>query len=501
MSVLVWFKRDLRVADHPALCLAAMSGPVLPVYIVEPEYWALPDTSARQWSFIAESLEDLRRELAALGAPLVVRTGDAVTVLSRFCGQYRLTRMISHEETGNNWTFARDRRVAAWARGAGVEWTELPQSGVVRRLASRDGWARARDVFVALPRLDVPALDAVKGVEPGPIPTARALKLGDDRCPHRQIGGRAQGQALIDSFLATRGEPYRTAMSSPVSAERACSRLSPHLAVGTLSLRDAAQVTRERQQERPGGRWGGALTSFQSRLAWRDHFIQKLEDQPALEHRALHPGAEAARPRLTDALRLQAWAAGETGLPFLDACMRYLTATGWLNFRMRAMVTSFASYHLWLDWRLSGTHLARMFTDYEPGIHWPQIQMQSGTTGINTPRIYNPVKQGLDQDPAGVFTRRWVPELAAVPLPFLQEPWKWPDARRVLGDRYPDPIVDVASAARAARDAIWSARRNPGFADQAARIVTRHASRADARFVNDRAPRGKGSSAQLSLDL
>jgi deoxyribodipyrimidine photo-lyase len=168
---------------------------------------------------------------------------------------------------------------------------------------------------------------------------------------------------------------------------------------------------------------------------------------------------------------------------------------------MRAMVTSFASYHLWLDWRLSGTHLARMFTDYEPGIHWPQIQMQSGTTGINTPRIYNPVKQGLDQDPAGVFTRRWVPELAAVPLPFLQEPWRWPDARRVLGDRYPDPIVDVASAARAARDAIWSARRNPGFADQAARIVTRHASRADARFVNERAPRGKGSSAQLSLDL
>jgi len=338
-------------------------------------------------------------------------------------------------------------------------------------------------------------------VEPGPIPSARALKLADDRCLHRQIGGRAQAERLLDSFLSARGEPYRTAMSSPLTAERACSRLSPHLAFGTVSLREAAQITRARQAERPGGRWGGALTSFQSRLAWRDHFIQKLEDQPSIEIRALHPGAEAVRPRLSDATRLQAWAAGETGLPFLDACMRYLAATGWLNFRMRAMVTSFASYHLWLDWRQSGAHLARMFTDYEPGIHWPQVQMQSGTTGINTPRIYNPVKQGLDQDPAGVFTRRWVPELAAVPDAFLHEPWKWPEARRLLGHRYPEPVIDVASAARAARDAIWAARRGPGFAAEAARIVTRHASRADARFVNDRTAPRKPPSAQLSLDL
>ena len=104
-------------------------------------------------------------------------------------------------------------------------------------------------------------------------------------------------------------------------------------------------------------------------------------------------------------MRLAAWEAGETGLPFVDACMRYLRATGWLNFRMRSMLVAVASYHLWLDWRATGPHLARQFTDYEPGIHWPQVQMQSGTTGMNTVRIYNPVKQGRDQDPAGVFTR------------------------------------------------------------------------------------------------
>jgi deoxyribodipyrimidine photo-lyase len=501
MNVLIWFKRDLRVTDHPALSMGAAMGPVLPLYIVEPDYWQQPDTSARQWAFTAECLADLRCDLAAAGAPLVVRTGEAVAVLDRLCRQHRIGCIISHEETGNLWTYSRDRRVASWARGAGVEWRELPQSGVVRRLGSRDGWARARDGFVLAPMLPIPTLTAQSGVEPGQIPTARALKLADDRCAHRQPGGRTQGLAMLDTFLTHRGEPYRSAMSSPLTGERACSRLSLHLALGTLSLREVAQATTVRQAMRPGGRWGGALSSFQSRLAWRDHFIQKLEDQPSIELRALHPGAEAARPRLTDTTLLAAWTAGETGLPFLDACLHYLAATGWLNFRMRAMVTSFASYHLWLDWRLSGTHLARMFTDYEPGIHWPQVQMQSGTTRINTPRIYNPVKQGLDQDPAGTFTRRWLPELAPVPDAFLQEPWKWPEAASLLGRRYPEPIVDITAAARAARDAIWSARRGPGFADEAARIVSRHVGRADARFVNDRSPRRNTPTAQLSFDL
>lgn len=500
MNVLVWFKRDLRVADHAALSRAAGMGRVLPLYIVEPEYWALPDTSARQWDFTAEALADLRGALAALGAPLVVRVGDAVDVLARMAREHRVTRILGHEETGNLWTYARDRRVAAWARDAGVAWEEIPQSGVVRRLVSRDGWAARRDAFTGAPVVKAPdALDPVAGVEPGVIPSSRALRLEGDRCPHRQAGGRTQGLLLMESFLASRGLTYRRAMSSPVTGERACSRLSAHLAVGALSGREVAQATAARAAERPGGGWQGSLASFQARLAWRDHFMQKLEDEPAIETRALHRAAEGLG-RTTDATRLAAWGAGETGVPFVDACMRYLAATGWLNFRMRSMVMSFASYHLWLDWRQTGALLARRFTDYEPGIHWPQVQMQSGTTGINTIRIYNPVKQGLDQDPTGVFTRTWVPELAAVPDAFLQDPWRWPGARAL---RYPEPLVDLTAAARAARDAVWGLRRAPGHAAQAEAIVTRHASRKDPRFVNDREPRRRRAvpDAQMSLDL
>lgn len=505
MNVLLWFKRDLRIADNPALARAAGMGAVLPVYLVEPDYWQLPDTSARQWEFIAECLADLRQDLAGLGAPLVVRVGEAVATLDRLCRQHHIARILSHEETGNLWTYGRDRRVADWARGAGVIWDELPQQGVVRRLRGRDGWAGLRDAAMRAEPAAVPlALRAVAGVEPGVIPSARALRLADDPCAHRQVGGRARGVALLDSFLTQRGETYRSAMSSPIGGERACSRLSAHLAAGALSPREVVQAALARAAARPGGRWGGSLASFQSRMAWRDHFMQKLEDEPMIERRALHRAADALRPREADAARLEAWEKGETGLPFLDACMRYLRATGWLNFRMRGMVMSVASYHLWLDWRATGAVLARRFTDYEPGIHWPQVQMQAGMTGINTPRIYNPVKQGHDQDPTGAFTRRWVPELAGVPDGFVQEPWKWPGARGLLGRIYPEPIVDVAAAARAAREAVWALRREAGYAEMAARIVERHASRADRRFVNDRAPalrRRRVDTAQMSLDL
>jgi deoxyribodipyrimidine photo-lyase len=502
MTTILWFKRDLRVCDHPALVhAAARGGAVLPLYIVEPGYWRLPDTSHRQWAFTAECLADLREALGRLGAPLVVRVGDAVEVLERLGAAHDVTHLVSHEETGNLWTFARDRRVAAWARERGVAWTELPQSGVVRRLRGRDGWAAARDRFVFADPLPAPqALRPVEGIDPGAIPSAVDLGLASDGCTARQRGGLREGERLLSSFLAERGRDYRAAMATPVAGEKACSRLSPHLALGTLSVREAAQATALRQRAVRGTRdgWGGSLRSFQSRLAWRDHFIQKLEDEPRIEVRCLHPDYEGLRPRVPDAVRLAAWEAGETGLPFVDACMRYLLATGWLNFRMRSMLMAVASYHLWLDWRATGPVLARLFTDYEPGIHWSQVQMQSGTTGMNTVRIYNPVKQGRDQDSAGVFTRRWVPELAEVPDRFLQEPWLWEGAGRL---RYPPPVIDVAEAARAAREAVWGVRKGEAFRAEAARIVEKHASRKDPRFVNDRERRPRGDARQMSLDL
>ena len=476
MTSLLWLKRDLRTHDHAALAQAAGMGPVVPVYVAEPDYWALEDTSGRQWEFIAECLAELRGDLGRLGAPLVVRVGDAVRELARLAGETAAARLISHEETGNLWTYERDLRVAAWAREAGIEWTEHRQSAVIRRLGNRDGWARQREAWVTRDPVPEPAaLEGVPGLDPGRIPTAAELGMAPDACPERQRGGRAAGLACLTSFLTVRGRDYRAEMSSPLTGERACSRISPHLALGTLSVREASRANAARRAEVNGRQtdWSKSLQSFESRLAWRDHFTQKLEIDPEIERRAMHRALDEMRPREPDAARLHAWTQGEMGLPFADACMRYARATGWLNFRMRSMLQAVASYHLWLDWRATSPVLARLWTDYEPGIHWPQSQMQSGTTGMNAVRIYNPVKQGHDQDPTGAFTRAWVPELAHVPDRYLQEPWRWDG----LGNAYPRPVVEVKEAASEAKRRVYAFRRGDEFRAEARKVAERHGSR------------------------
>ena len=463
--VLLWFKRDLRITDHPALALAGAR--VLPVYVIEPEYWALPDTSARQWAFTAEALDSLRAELAALGQPLIIRKGDAVAELARLCRRFKIAHMVSHEETGNAWTFARDRRCGSFGRAARVltgrkcrnrPWCGAWPAATGGKPRATGSSGRARQMPHPHWRLSAP--QTYQNAFPmrarwgWPRTLARTARGAITKPP-------AQRWTV---FLSTRADGYRAKMSSPLTAERACSRLSPYLALGVLSVREVELARQATPVDRPG--WKASMTSFAKRLAWRDHFVQKLEDEPQLEHRCLHPAHEGLRD--SDAALLHAWAEGQTGVPFVDACMRYLTATGWLNFRMRAMLMSFASYHLWLDWRDTGAVLARRFTDYEPGIHWSQVQMQSGTTGINTLRIYNPVKQGHDQDPEGRFIRAWVPELKAIAPAHLHAPWTAPNAGAVLGTRYPEPVVDLVQAARRARDVMWGMRKDAGF-DKAAR--------------------------------
>jgi deoxyribodipyrimidine photo-lyase len=275
-------------------------------------------------------------------------------------------------------------------------------------------------------------------------------------------------------------------MAAPEAGALHCSRLSTHLAFGTLSIREVLQAGEAALRTSAGSldpdarRRAGALRSFLGRLHWRCHFVQKLEDEPEIEQRPFHPFF--ADLRSLDSERLRAWAEGRTGWPYLDACMRALAATGWLNFRARAMLVAVSSYQLWQEWREPGLHLARLFTDYEPGIHWPQVQMQSGVTGINVPRIYNPIKQSRDQDRSGAFIRRWVPELAGAPDAWLHTPWLMPsDLQRaagcVIGRDYPFPIVDHEQAAREARARLIAWRRRPGMSELNRAVLAKHGSR------------------------
>ena len=295
-------------------------------------------------------------------------------------------------------------------------------------------------------------------------------------------------------------------MASPLTGFEGCSRLSVHLAFGALSIREVHHALEHRQDELlatprrdRAPRWVASMNSFRARLRWHCHFMQKLESEPAIEFRNMHRSYDGLRTEdhrdwsEEEHVRFLAWREGRTGYPFVDACMRCLSATGWMNFRMRAMLVSFASHHLWLHWRQTGLHLARLFLDYEPGIHWSQMQMQSGASGINTLRIYNPIKQGQDQDPSGAFIRRWVPELASLDDSTIHEPRKRGDAQGSLfapaaetGD-YPAPIVDHVTAYRYARDRLHRVRQSIEARAESRRVYEKHGSR---KGPSDRRYRG-----------
>ncbi|HMS03958.1 MAG TPA: FAD-binding domain-containing protein, partial [Gemmatimonadaceae bacterium] len=372
-----------------------------------------------------------------------------------------------------------------------------PQTGVVRRLPSRDEWAaRWEDRMAAPPRSAPERLHGVMlhsdGVLDATALRSRGVAVPDDSHPLFVPGGERAARRTLASFLRERGVDYRRAMSSPVTAPAACSRISEHLAVGTLSVRQALHAARHRRAQlreahRAGegvdARWFQALQSFESRLHWHCHFMQKLEDEPALEFRCACAPFEALRTPGAHADRLAAWQEGRTGVPFVDACLRALHATGWLPFRMRAMLVSYAAWDLWLDWRDLAPWLARQFVDYEPGIHYMQLQMQSGVTGINTLRIYNPWQQGERFDPTGSYIRRWVPELVALPADFVHRPHDLPPLVQGMygvtpGVTYPRPFTDHAAAVREAKARVSAVQQAPDTRRAARGVFERHGSRA-----------------------
>ena len=487
---IVWFKRDLRIVDHAPLVAACNAGNVLPIFCWEPTVWAGDDYARQHQIFAQECLAELRIELRNIGLHLLEWPLGIVDALTAIRAQMPIAKIYSHEETGNGATFSVDKVVANWCKTHNVKWLEIPQNGVVRRLKNRNHWNGHWEQ-----RMRLPLLTAPKKATPAPMitpPTRNIIQANGNDKPRRQPGGRINGIELQTSFLDGRAAKFRGGISSPLTAVTAGSRLSPYLAFGCLSMREVVQATREQRNlvtEAPHmfpKSLNAGLVGFESRLHWHCHFMQKLECEPEMEFENLHHAHDGMRDEhladIESQKRLQTWSKGETGWPLLDACMAMLRETGWINFRMRAMLMSTASYLYWLHWRESGLHLAREFLDYEPGIHWSQSQMQSGTTGINTLRIYSPIKQAQDQDPTGAFVRHWLPALKHVPDTWIFEPYLMPKAQQlkygcVLEKNYPMPIVDIVQATREARVKISAARQQVGVHDETQAIIKKHASR------------------------
>lgn len=473
---IVWLKRDLRLHDHEPLQRAIAAGqPVLLVYVFEPDMVNDPHLSERHFRFITQSLDDLRRQCPDIA--LWVKRAPVLEVLKALHQEFGISALFSHQEVGLDYTFKRDLAVAEWCKNRGIDWSESPTGAVVRGLTHRRNWdkhwhqvmrakAQHPDVNNAQWLIDVPTSDT--------LPTE--WQQPDENF---QTGGETSAWATLNDFYAGRGQHYFRQLSSPLTAETACSRLSPYLAWGNISLRQVYHTVLK-SWKRPG--WRRTLMAFSSRLHWHCHFIQKFESESEMEFRHLNPGYNDMPLTTGDQAQqhLKAWQQGQTGIPMVDACMRCLQTTGYINFRMRAMLVSFLTHHLALDWRLGVTHLARLFLDFEPGIHYAQFQMQAGVTGINTIRLYNPIKQGQEKDPEGQFISRWCPELAELPVNFIHQPWELTAMEQQLydfslGKDYPAPIIDVDAAAKTARDRLWSWRKKPQVLAHKKRILNRHA--------------------------
>jgi len=475
---LLWFKRDLRLRDHAALAAAMAAGrPVLLAYIFEPSLVADPHYDLRHWRFVRESLQDLQRQLAPTGARVYVFFDEVIPVLTRLHDRFGIGTIFSHEEVGLRSTYDRDKAVRRFCRERGIGWEEAPTGAIVRGLKNRDGWKEHWQRVMAAP-LAEPDWSGAPVAEL-PQDWYRANRGADLppawQTPDRnfQPGGETAAHRYLDSFLTERIARYGRSISKPLASRRGCSRLSPYLAWGCLSVRQVVQALD--RHRKTAGRQAAA---FQSRLAWQGHFIQKFESEDRMEFENVNRGYDEL-PKNVQPEHYRAWAEGRTGYPLIDACMRCLAATGYVNFRMRAMLLSFLTHHLFQHWKAGAEHLARLFLDFEPGIHYAQTQMQAGMTGTNTVRIYNPVKQSKDHDPEGLFIRQWVPELGRCPDTYLHEPWTMPPLEQAfvgfrLGEDYPHPIIDIESTGRRARELLYGQKKKATVRTEAERILGRH---------------------------
>lgn len=487
MKSIWWIKRDLRTKDNEALVTAIKnSAQVLPIFVFEKSVINAPETSAFHINAQIQALTDLQKNLQKIGGNVLIARGEVIDVFTSLKKKYDFEQIFSHEETGSNITFGRDKKVQKWCQKNNVTWNQYYQNGVIRRLDSRDDRQPIikqrllkTKLFRAPTELLFPAnFRSICRTKKIPELSEYFDKDALKKINFEQTQLVSESDAWKDfiSFLKQRGQGYSGGISSPNTAFTHGSRLSPHLAWGTISLRSVFQWTLfslselKKSTDPSAKQWSRSLRSFQSRLHWHCHFIQRLESAYAMEFQAINPAYRDLYYE-NDDQKLSAWLNGKTGFPMVDACMRCLQAIGFLNFRMRAMVVSFAIFGLHLSWKKIQYPLAQIFLDYEPGIHFSQIQMQSGIIGINTIRVYSPRKQIEDQDPNATFIKHWIPELRPFTSTEIIAHEQYPV------DGYVQPIIDFKSRSKAMKDQIFDIRKSLAGKLSVRNMLTKHGSR------------------------
>jgi deoxyribodipyrimidine photo-lyase len=424
--IVYWHKRDYRLLDNPALNLGlelAMTNdlPFIPILGLEKDLIVDNQDGYEFDQFhqlaIIKAISPLYNNYKHYGLKPYMFYDSLINVLNKLNTKQKITTLISHKEHGTNFTYKRDKEVQEYCDKNKINWIQLQPYSVVRNLKTRDN----RDIhwknYMNSPILPIPDFKGIKTIDIRDD-KVQILKLQTTFKTHNNLADTSEKNGLLalNDFITKRAKHYKGSISSPNTAIEYGSRLSQYIAYGSLSTRFIvqsfwAQIKKNNDLEDKKTKTGilGAMT----RLHWREHFIQRIEDEPTMANQTINLDYNNLKYS-NNKDYIEAFKTGHTGEPLIDACIRCLNQTGFINFRMRALLVSYASFALDIDWRIIGRILAIKFLDYEPGIHWSQVQMQAGLTGINTIRVYSPHKQLIDQDPQAIFAKKWIPELAQI---------------------------------------------------------------------------------------
>ena len=474
---IVWLKRDLRTQDHAPLDIAEKNNiPYIIIYIFDSNILKHPDVGVRHLQFIYQSIIAINKKLKVYNKSVNIFYGESLKIIKFLQTKFQIQSIFSYHESGIKISWDRDKAISKHLNSNEIIWKEFQQNGVIRGLENRRNWAKRWNEFMIQPIIQnkFSKKNKIEIIHPFELPK-KTEKIIKNYSNLFQPAGEKNAFLYLNSFLQIRGKNYQRNISKPTESRTSCSRISPFISWGNLSIRQVFQYINRHPNTKNHKK---AFSAMLTRLHWHCHFIQKFEMECKYETHCINAGYELLKRSLNDN-NLKAWRTATTGYPLVDASMRALDKTGWINFRMRALLVSFLTHNLDQDWRNGVYHMARLFLDYDPGIHYPQFQMQAGTTGVNTIRLYNPIKNSIELDPKGVFIKKWIPELQNTPIKYIHEPWKMSVMEQVfcgviIGKDYPIPVIDLQESSRIARKKVWGHRKHPLVQKENKRILKRH---------------------------